>query len=189
MGVPGLWPLLAPTEVLPLAALPQRFGAGAEAAPRDDAAGPSGPSLFDPYHATATSSRPDSSSPPPFVLGIDVSAWIYHARASTGGANASLRLLLFRLLRLLSQPHLIPLFIFDGPLRPRAKRGSIRRVNDWGETKALKELLEALGMQWREAPGEAEAELAVLNQRGSVQGVMSDDVDALLFGARLLVRK
>ena len=151
MGVPGLWPLLAPAEVLPLAALPQRFGAGAEAASRDDAAGPSGgSSLSDPSRATASLSRTDSSSPPPFVLGIDVSAWLYHARASTGGANASLRLLLFRLLRLLSQPHLIPLFIFDGPLRPRAKRGSIRRVNDWGETKALKELLEALGMQWRD---------------------------------------
>jgi Holliday junction resolvase YEN1 len=40
-----------------------------------------------------------------------------------------------------------------------------------------------------QAPGEAEAELAVMNRQGKIDAVMSDDVDALLFGATCLLRK
>lgn len=41
---------------------------------------------------------------------------------------------------------------------------------------------------WK-APGEAEAELAYLNRTGVIDGVMSDDVDAVLFKAKLVIRK
>lgn len=40
-----------------------------------------------------------------------------------------------------------------------------------------------------QAPGEAEAELAIMNRQGKIDAVLSDDVDALLFGATCLIRK
>lgn len=39
------------------------------------------------------------------------------------------------------------------------------------------------------ARGEAEAELAILNRDGYIDGIMTDDVDALAFGAKRIVRK
>lgn len=39
-----------------------------------------------------------------------------------------------------------------------------------------------------QAPGEAEAELAQLNARGIIDGVLTDDVDAVLFGAQTVIR-
>ena len=39
------------------------------------------------------------------------------------------------------------------------------------------------------APGEAEAELAYLNQIGVIDAVWTDDVDTLVFGATLVIRK
>lgn len=39
------------------------------------------------------------------------------------------------------------------------------------------------------APGEAEAELAYLNRIKVIDAVMTDDVDALLFGAQIVIRK
>jgi 5'-3' exonuclease len=42
---------------------------------------------------------------------------------------------------------------------------------------------------YSQAPGEAEAELAVMNRQGKIDAVLSDDVDALLFGATCLLRK
>ena len=40
-----------------------------------------------------------------------------------------------------------------------------------------------------QARGEAEAELAYLNARGIIDAIITDDVDALVFGARTLIRK
>ena len=40
-----------------------------------------------------------------------------------------------------------------------------------------------------QAPGEAEAELAYLNIVDVIDAVLTDDVDALLFGARTVIRK
>ena len=42
---------------------------------------------------------------------------------------------------------------------------------------------------WLQAPGEAEAELAYLNRIGVIDCVLTDDVDALLFGAQRIMRK
>lgn len=39
------------------------------------------------------------------------------------------------------------------------------------------------------APGEAEAELAYLNHIGIIDGILSDDVDNFLFGAKTVIRK
>ena len=42
---------------------------------------------------------------------------------------------------------------------------------------------------FRKAPGEAEAELAYLNNTGVIDAILSDDVDNFLFGAKMVVRK
>lgn len=42
--------------------------------------------------------------------------------------------------------------------------------------KRLIELAEALGVEWRVAPGEAEAEAALMCKEGVVDAVVSDDV-------------
>jgi flap endonuclease-1 len=52
----------------------------------------------------------------------------------------------------------------------------------------LKQLLAALGVPTLQAPGEGEAQAAVMAARGIVWGVGSEDYDSLLFGAPKLVR-
>jgi len=51
-----------------------------------------------------------------------------------------------------------------------------------------KQLLEAMGIPWVDAPSEGEAQAAVMAEEGTVDGVASQDHDSLLFGAPLLVR-
>lgn len=100
----------------------------------------------------------------------------------------------------------LPLFVFDGPLRPNVKRGKrIAKEAHW-LTQGMKKIIEVFGYEWRtvslgseylrhrmgltrqQAPGEAEAELAYLNSIGVIDGVLSDDVDNFLFGATLVIR-
>lgn len=58
----------------------------------------------------------------------------------------------------------LPIFVFDGRNRPKMKRGSkIGKSGAHSLTTNLKKLLEVFGMEYREAEGEAEAELAYLN--------------------------
>ena len=44
-------------------------------------------------------------------------------------------------------------------------------------------------MYFCQAAGEAEAELAHMNNLGLIDAVMTDDSDALIFGARVIIRK
>ncbi|EST05156.1 XPG N-terminal [Kalmanozyma brasiliensis GHG001] len=120
-------------------------------------------------------------------LGIDASLWLFHAQQSSGGANPYLRLLFYRLAKLLSLP-VLPLFVFDGPSRPTWKRGKQVQGREHAIEQPFTQLIEAFGYQWRRAPGEAEAELAYLNQAGFVDAVLTDDSDALLFGTQVLIR-
>ena len=95
----------------------------------------------------------------------------------------------------------------DGPKKPSQKRGT-KVAGQFGTTdyrsRQFKELLDACGLEWWnvgpplsellghsscQAPGEAEAELALMNRQGKIDVVLSDDVDALLFGATCLLRK
>ncbi|CDS01344.1 uncharacterized protein SPSC_06620 [Sporisorium scitamineum] len=120
-------------------------------------------------------------------LGIDASLWLFHAQQSSGGANPSLRLLFYRLAKLLSLL-VLPLFVFDGPSRPTWKRGKQVKGRQHAIEQPFTQLIEAFGYQWHRALGEAEAELAYLNQAGSIDAVLTDDSDALLFGTQVLVR-
>ena len=51
-----------------------------------------------------------------------------------------------------------------------------------------KQLLEALGVPWIQAPAEAEAQAAVLVRRGDADYVASQDMDCLLFGAPRMIK-
>ncbi|KAG2128443.1 PIN domain-like protein [Suillus cothurnatus] len=122
-----------------------------------------------------------------FRIGIDASIWFFHATYSKEGENPELRTLFFRCSRLMSMP-LLPLFVFDGPKRPLVKHG--KRVSGKAHwlTTGMKNIIAAFGFEWRTAPGEAEAELAYLNRIGSIDAVLSDDVDNFLFGATMVIR-
>lgn len=50
-------------------------------------------------------------------------------------------------------------------------------------------VISAFGIEWRKAPGEAEAELAYLNRVGIIDAIITDDVDAFVFGAVTVIRK
>lgn len=51
-----------------------------------------------------------------------------------------------------------------------------------------KELLDAMGIPWVDAPSEGEAQAAVMASEGTVNAVASQDHDSLVFGAPVLVR-
>ncbi|KAF8272711.1 hypothetical protein EI94DRAFT_1795938 [Lactarius quietus] len=120
-------------------------------------------------------------------IGIDASIWFFHAAHGREGENPELRTLFFRCAKLVSAPFL-PLFIFDGPKRPKVKRGKrITGEKHW-LVDSMKGIIEAFGFEWRMAPGEAEAELAYLNNIGIIDAVLSDDVDNFLFGAKMVIR-
>ncbi len=89
-----------------------------------------------------------------------------------------LRLLFYRLAKLLTLP-VLPLFVFDGSSRPTWKRGKQVKGRQHAIEQPFTQLIEAFGYQWHRAPGEAEAELAYLNQAGFVDAVLTDDAGCI----------
>lgn len=85
-----------------------------------------------------------------------------------------------------------PLFVFDGPNKPLFKRN--KKVGGPGVRVAsvpeflAKQLLKQFGFPWHVAPGEAEAECALLQREGIVDAVLSEDVDTLMFGSGVTLR-
>ncbi|KAG7097326.1 hypothetical protein E1B28_004685 [Marasmius oreades] len=122
-----------------------------------------------------------------FRIGIDASIWFFHAEYGKEGENPELRTLFFRCAQLTNHG-LLPLFVFDGPKRPDFKRGKRICKSSHKLVSGMKGILDAFGFEYRTAPGEAEAELAFLNRIGVIDGVLSDDVDNFLFGARTVIR-
>lgn len=122
------------------------------------------------------------------------------------GPNADLRVLFYRALKFLSDG-VLACFVFDGPKKPKWKRDKfIRGMYSKTPQRDLQAMFDTLGMEWRVAPGEAEAELAAMQERGEIDAVLTvsrvrplypqlnpdprliricivqDDVDTLLFG-------
>ncbi|QIW97301.1 hypothetical protein AMS68_002819 [Peltaster fructicola] len=127
----------------------------------------------------------------PFRLAIDISIWLFQIQAGQGGSNPAIRTFYYRLLRLISL-NIHPLFVFDGPNKPLFKRN--KRVGGPGVRVATvpeffaKQLLKQFGFPMHIAPGEAEAECALLQREGLVDAVLSEDVDTIMFGSRLTLR-
>ncbi|KAK4982343.1 hypothetical protein LTR50_007761 [Elasticomyces elasticus] len=127
----------------------------------------------------------------PLRLAIDISIWLFQIQSGKGGTNPALRTFYYRLLRLLSL-NIHPLFVFDGPNKPLFKRhkkvgGGSVKVCSVPEFLA-KQLLKQFGFPAHVAPGEAEAECALLQREGVVDAVLSEDVDTLMFGSGLTIR-
>jgi hypothetical protein len=100
-----------------------------------------------------------------------------------------IKILLHKLFRLLSAP-LAPLFVFDGPLRPSHKRGKeIDTRAPVVNERRFRDMAAALGFACWTAPGEAEAELSFLASQGRLDAVITEDSDAMLFGAPLVLSK
>ncbi|KAJ1300599.1 hypothetical protein OPQ81_002253 [Rhizoctonia solani] len=170
MGVPGLWDIIRHTgksEALAQLAL--------EGFRRDPAVNP------------IRGLPPYTPHPRALRIGIDASIWFFHAAYGREGENPELRTLFFRLARLASYTF-CPLFVFDGPQRPRNKRGKTINTRMNSLAPGMKNMISAFGFEWRTAPGEAEAELAYLNSIGVIDAILSDDVDNFLFGARVVIR-
>ncbi|KAI0666288.1 PIN domain-like protein, partial [Trametes maxima] len=103
-----------------------------------------------------------------------------HAQA---GENPELRAFFYRLAMLAERPmHLI--FVADGPLRPKVKRGKQVKVSPHWLTEGMQRFVEAFGFGWVVAAGEAEAELAKMNALNVIDAIMTEDGDAFLHGAR-----
>ncbi|KAL2116318.1 hypothetical protein VTJ04DRAFT_8485 [Mycothermus thermophilus] len=124
----------------------------------------------------------------PFRLAIDFSIWQFQVQAARGGSNPAIRTLFYRLVRLLGLA-IHPIFVFDGPHKPAFKRNkrSAPRADSVSTTMA-KRLIRLFGFAIHDAPGEAEAECALLEQQGIVDAVLSEDVDTIMFGCRRTLR-
>ena len=87
-----------------------------------------------------------------------------------------------RILQLGIQLH----FVFDGPKR-LSNGGKLYPGHD-APSLLLQETLTHIGVPWHEAPAEAEAECAKMEIEGVVDGVWSEDGDALAFGCQTLIK-
>ena len=130
----------------------------------------------------------------PFRIAIDAAIWQFQNQAGQGGANPALRTLFYRLIRLLALP-IHPIFVYDGKNKPLTKRN--RTVSRYGvhlNDDASKKLVQAFRYPHHTAPGEAEAECAMLQRHGVVDAVMSqgcgrNDVRIQLYTPRLVIRR
>ncbi|KAI4643069.1 hypothetical protein J4E93_007138 [Alternaria ventricosa] len=124
----------------------------------------------------------------PLRIAIDTSIWLFQIQASKGGTNPALRTFYYRLLRLISLA-IHPVFVFDGPNKPPFKRNKRTGPNVASIPEFLaKQLLKQFGYPIHLAPGEAEAECALLQREGIVDAVLSEDVDTLMFGSGITIR-
>ena len=124
----------------------------------------------------------------PLRLAIDVSIWSFQIQSGKGGSNPALRTLYYRLLRLMVLG-VQPLFVFDGANKPPFKRNVKTGTQSASLPNYLtKQLLKLFGFPFHTAPGEAEAECALLQKEGIVDAVLSEDVDTLMFGCSMTLR-
>ena len=79
--------------------------------------------------------------------------------------------------------------MFDGPNKPPYKRNKRSGADVASIPEFLaKQLLKQFALPFHIAPGEAEAECALLQREGVVDAVLSEDVDTLMFGSGLTLR-
>ncbi|KAL6871943.1 hypothetical protein J3F83DRAFT_733231 [Trichoderma novae-zelandiae] len=123
----------------------------------------------------------------PYRLAIDIAIWQFQNQAARGGTNPAIRTLFYRLVRLLGTP-IQPIFVFDGPNKPKFKRHRRSGRGDGFAAAHAKRLIRLFGFVVHDAPGEAEAECAFLQRNGIVDAVLSEDVDTIMFGCTRTLR-
>ena len=127
------------------------------------------------------------------VLAVDTSIWICEALTSSAlssfHSDPVLYLIYQRSIKLLKLGlHLV--FVLEGDKRRISNNGQELRKRSGTEfvaaTNRTETLLRMLGVTVVRAEAEGEALCALLNQRGIVDGIISNDVDAFLFGGLTL---
>ncbi|KAF8174538.1 PIN domain-like protein [Pholiota molesta] len=129
-----------------------------------------------------------------FTVGVDMGTFMAECNAGALNfgvnyqrAGSGLYLFFRRLGEFLRMPAAF-VFVLDGPARPPLKRGhEVQHRPIWWTHLAI-ELVEYFGFEIHHAPGEAEAELAKLNEDGHIHAVITSDSDAFLFGVQKLLR-
>ncbi|WZH48141.1 DNA repair endonuclease rad2 [Fusarium acuminatum] len=124
----------------------------------------------------------------PLRIAIDIAIWQFQNQAAQGGTNPEIRTLFYRLVRLLACP-VEPVFVFDGPYKPEIKRNKKSGRGSSFANAQAKRLIRLFGCSIHDAPGEAEAECALLQRHGIVDVVLTEDVDALMFGCTRMLRR
>ncbi|KAM0352933.1 hypothetical protein ACHAPU_001817 [Fusarium lateritium] len=124
----------------------------------------------------------------PLRIAIDIAIWQFQNQAAQGGTNPEIRTLFYRLVRLLACP-VEPVFVFDGPYKPEVKRNKKSGRGSSFANAQAKRLIRLFGCNIHDAPGEAEAECALLQRHGIVDVVLTEDVDALMFGCTKMLRR
>jgi hypothetical protein len=134
------------------------------------------------------------------TLAVDLSIWICESLTSSAmaenHASPALHLVYTRTLKLLSLGVKL-VIVIEGKKRIRrtdpGEQDNFRKrrsgTNFWRACQSCEEMLKLLGVPVVRAKAEGEALCALLNQRGIVDGVISNDGDCLLFGAKVLYTK
>eukprot|EP00536_Pseudo-nitzschia_multiseries_P006983 jgi/Psemu1/169767/gw1.156.96.1 len=147
--------------------------------------------------------RLSSSSPESMpVLAVDLSIWICEALTSSAMQHnhnvidPALQLVYSRTLKLLNLGIRL-VVVVEGKRRILRRRGTATNTfrkrrsgaRFWTACERCEELLKLLGIAVVRATAEGEALCALLNQRGIVDGVISNDGDCLLYGAKVIYTK
>ena len=109
-----------------------------------------------------------------------------------GDVTSHLTGLLYRNIKLFEHS-IKPIYCFDGTdkldkIRWRDNKKSNKiRVNN-NILHSSKELLDCLGINYNQAPGEGEAQCVYLNKKEDVWGVVSQDYDVLIYDGERLIR-
>ncbi|XP_062581216.1 flap endonuclease GEN homolog 1-like [Saccostrea cucullata] len=133
------------------------------------------------------------------TLAVDLSGWIVEFRSNQTVPHLYLRTLYQRTTRLMKAGVKL-VFIADG-VAPECKRDTIlaRNKDGFASSKPHRQwfnsitekcfaVLECLGLPCVQAPGEAEAYCAWLNNTGKVDGILTEDADAFLYGGKVVYK-
>ncbi|ROW09662.1 hypothetical protein VMCG_02495 [Cytospora schulzeri] len=132
----------------------------------------------------------------PYRIAVDTPYWVFKNLAedqveairetSQRASNPIDKAILYRMMRFAIHGIQVVL-VFDGDRKPekRAKKGynSEQQIRP-----LLKEAAEELGIPWWQAPAEAEAECARMQELGIVDAVFSEDSDTFMFKGTTLLR-
>ena len=158
--------------------------------------------LVDPSASSnaAQNPRPHQLPTKPQTLAVDLSIWICESLTSYGmseqNANPALHLVFTRTMKLLNLGINL-VVVIEGKQRIRDFSGDTadkfrkRRSGTafWKACKDCENMLGLLGVPVVRAKSEGEALCALLSQRGIVDGVISNDGDCLVFGAKVIYTK
>ncbi|GFO14686.1 flap endonuclease gen 1 [Plakobranchus ocellatus] len=126
-------------------------------------------------------------------IAVDLSTWILQCALITNDSFARSaksflkhRGIFFRAINV-SKLGINLVFVIDGPDAP-PRKGKLSRQLFFLESQQYKKLLTAMGFLVVEAKGEAEKMCAELNQQKLVDGVLTCDGDALVYGAQVVYK-